>query len=874
MTSAASLKPPVAAARAAPPRPAHVAAFKRLLVLLAVNGAFVVGFWLFAKRFEAPQGPDVLDLELAFTVGSFQQILQIWARAHEAGIGAFRLSVVLLDTFFPIAYALFLSRLYVWVVETGGGRPLKTGRWAPWVAGALDVFVENVLLIVLVSGLRDKQDIDQAQFSPWLVFAMSTAAAVKVALLAVTAILMLVALFHGPRGRVLALCRFSAISVVLGSLPLLAVAQGRDLLVALANRQEFVGRFVFFAFLAVWTLSVWYWARVLVTLRSPALPGSAPVPPPTSDELFFVMWTPRILGALTPALAGLAFFRAALVAGDRWPVMVVCAFACLLLAGAFLAFTRIRRDRLQRKDAEDRADVTADLVKVPPSVKRVIWVVLGVSLAFFALFTFWPLTVVPRLGAITVLIVAAANTVFFGSVAILVGRKHAVPLVTVGLLAAAVFSGWNDNHDVRLLAGTEAPVRDRPLLEDAFLTWFEPLRKACEGCSEVPVYLVAAEGGGIRAAYWTAGVLAHLQDRRPEFARHLFAISGVSGGSVGSAVFTSLVKDSTTARESGAGPLKCSVRADGTTSLEQCTRRILAGQFLTPTLARMVAGDSLQWFWPVPVRRFDRGRALEDAWAESYAEATTYRTLEQGYLASWPSPTAGVPALLLNGTHVQTGRRLIAAPFRWRLLSEDPSAPDPVEPGADFPDAYDLLGVLGTDLPLHTAMHNSARFTYVSPAGRLRPYGQDRGHVVDGGYFENSGAVTLRDLVRAVSKLSVTPKPRFVVIYICNSPERCHQPPEEPAGDAAWRPADGLAELLSPLRALLGAREARGSLALAELRQERLVGDFVELGICKPKEGEEGAAAPLPLGWQLSDGVREELDRQVHLAECGAVPVP
>jgi hypothetical protein len=52
--------------------------------------------------------------------------------------------------------------------------------------------------------------------------------------------------------------------------------------------------------------------------------------------------------------------------------------------------------------------------------------------------------------------------------------------------------------------------------------------------------IVAAEGGGIRAAYWTAGILTRLVDCPPALADSLFAISAVSGGSLGAAVYVSL----------------------------------------------------------------------------------------------------------------------------------------------------------------------------------------------------------------------------------------------------------------------------------------------------------------------------------------------
>src|SRR5262249_35447970 len=53
------------------------------------------------------------------------------------------------------------------------------------------------------------------------------------------------------------------------------------------------------------------------------------------------------------------------------------------------------------------------------------------------------------------------------------------------------------------------------------------------------VYVVAASGGGIRAAYWTAGVLNALEQAHPGFFYHVRLITGASGGMVGASHFVS-----------------------------------------------------------------------------------------------------------------------------------------------------------------------------------------------------------------------------------------------------------------------------------------------------------------------------------------------
>jgi hypothetical protein len=68
-----------------------------------------------------------------------------------------------------------------------------------------------------------------------------------------------------------------------------------------------------------------------------------------------------------------------------------------------------------------------------------------------------------------------------------------------------------------------------------------------------------------------------------------------------------------------------------------------------------------------------------------------------------------------------------------------------------------------------TAAHNSARFTYISPAGDL---GDKQGSVIDGGYFENYGALTALELARAARWELRHEKPgvKLVILMISSDP--------------------------------------------------------------------------------------------------------
>src|SRR5882672_10360572 len=119
------------------------------------------------------------------------------------------------------------------------------------------------------------------------------------------------------------------------------------------------------------------------------------------------------------------------------------------------------------------------------------------------------------------------------------------PLISA-LLVLVVLVGkfdCNDNHAIRLLDSSVDPGRTIkiPSTTKAFCCWWDT-RPDRDHYDEYPVFIVVTEGGGIRNAYWTALVLANLADSNPMFRHHVFAISGVSGGSVGAAVYAATVR--------------------------------------------------------------------------------------------------------------------------------------------------------------------------------------------------------------------------------------------------------------------------------------------------------------------------------------------
>ena len=310
----------------------------------------------------------------------------------------------------------------------------------------------------------------------------------------------------------------------------------------------------------------------------------------------------------------------------------------------------------------------------------------------------------------------------------------------VFLIGLAVLNAWlHPFHRVRLCDGdcvvppsaagfTVATSPDeRPTVAAAASAWYKQAEAAygkAHGEGPVPMLIVATAGGGIRAAYWTATVLEKLAgdfENEGGVRPYLFAISGVSGGSVGAAAFdAALVQRDESQCKAG----------DATCPL---STKFLTADFLAPALASLVFVDTPSSF--LPFGQDDRGTALERSF-----ESASGGLLTRPFLSLFPykkNPAAEGrapwrPILLLNATHEETGKRIITG----HVLIERNV----------FIDSLDALHVLGKDVRASTAAHNSARFTYISPAGDL---GDKHGSVIDGGYFENYGALSALELARA-----------------------------------------------------------------------------------------------------------------------------
>jgi hypothetical protein len=558
---------------------------------------------------------------------------------------------------------------------------------------------------------------------------------------------------------------------------------------------------------------------------------------------------------------------------------------------------------------------------------------IGIVLAMTIATMYSPVALPRYTGTLTIV------ATFFIAIMLMTGQMSVwqettgIPFVIVLAALAIGFAALdlNDNHEIRALKPTDTQLaappeqlaRLPPTTWQSFQAWYKARPDRDQYKDTYPIYIVAAQGGGIYAAYHTATLLARIQDLCPRFNHHLFAISSVSGGSLGAGVFAAVTKGlDAAARAPAVPPTKEStpvVKApanqhDACPQAEKlarstepnpaldpkehrhetATRAILETDFLSPLAAATLFPDFTQRFLPVPVPAFDRARWLEASFEESWQAARIPgpNPLQQSTLRMW-SPDGVAPALLINTTESDSGRRQLIAPFRINELNakgELLQFPlwniwDPRGEGAGprwlFPNPGHPCK--GRDIPLSTAIGLSARFPWLTPAGSLTTDCNDehkpiKTRVVDGGYFDNSGVDTAIDVITLLSselaktnfKLDGPDGPRIEIHLVVLT-----------TSDYPKRAGYGLGDGLEPIRALLSTRTARTPIAINQAKRRLEVLQKVaeidttnRINVQLPHIHEAGFRDTffrIPLGWRLSKPSRDVIDTQSgRFLDCDA----
>jgi hypothetical protein len=666
---------------------------------------------------------------------------------------------------------------------------------------------------------------------------------------------------------------------------------------------------------AFYGFQCWFWTRYITEQHKRREPEAFVARRKESRVIDWLReWTPRILGGGPFVIAGFATLRAKV---DLQALPYI--FFALGAAAVFVLWARRR--------------VTAHLNLNKRRLSLLVrWGTFALGLGSMVVLCIWPVGPAQFLGAISVVFLGLAFVTAALASLLHANRATRLPVLTGLVLLAVLFSLFNDNHAVgrrtfprftqadramplpapRVVAPGAAERPDQATGKDTIAMRFEAWCEAQgpEACKPngppLPIVFVAAEGGASRAGYWAADVLGKLQyetqgQERP-FSDRVFAISSVSGGSVGVMSYVSTLADRPT--------LKGASFADD-------VAEVAGIDYLSPAVGGLLFPDLAQRFAPVAIPVMpDRAEALETGFESGWRQhcrrigdrepgqqpCTDQDLWAKPFLSLWrPStgePARWLPIVIINGARQEDGRRIITADVAIR--------PE------DFPNSVDFHALTGRDVRISTAIHNGARFPLVSPGGTLiDAKGQSQGHVLDGGYFEGGGVASMADVAVATLRIAnakdINLKPVFIELNnatnradtaadliragatVCQPLADGEPPPGcEPNPLFRAKPQDLAPDVLGPLFGMISARGAHSTAAAMALAQtvrnhdgqiapgaRAAAGEVAEpegrgewgtrptyrlVHLCKPTSGQ------VPMDWALSKSAMQHADEALGIA--------
>ncbi|CAD6514460.1 hypothetical protein ACFQ3P_04620 [Paraburkholderia sabiae] len=530
-------------------------------------------------------------------------------------------------------------------------------------------------------------------------------------------------------------------------------------------------------------------------------------------------------GSIAQVITGFAVYACASFAlvrsSSAWPVALLCA-VWALLPGVLLYLLVTRRALVRYLFSWDLPQADDGLHFTEVIVQVVAFVVLG--FAALAGLAAGPTVIIRGIGsAATVMLFLAAAVFFFcGIQLVLRWISRAVPgftsLVAIILFLIASYFGREP------LGKETLDPRDAP---------------AIAGNGTVtpgPRIIVNAYGGGLRAAIFTAQVLALADDAScGEFGEHIQAMSGVSGGSLGIAVYLAARQE--------LKPLRlwegCVAGSDAhplSTPLTDVVTEALVQDHLSPSIARMLSVDLLPLVPP------QRGMAMLDSWNDALVGALKNAPPVRGDKAYAPRVTLAVrlgqlggailppPRVYFNTTDADSGARRWFSNF---------------SPNAESTSGGNVTALEWSGVTVGEAVLDSARFPVISPAGAFPPdYQREKvlpRRLVDGGYADNSGAQTLLD----ESRLWDTGSAPKVMLDINGNPPEAADDPYVTRVCRHKQPAPS--HVPTSLLALLSARSAHALDGVVRLSRQ--------IGLCAPGEASQACLHPVQFDLEKVYGV-------------------
>jgi hypothetical protein len=389
------------------------------------------------------------------------------------------------------------------------------------------------------------------------------------------------------------------------------------------------------------------------------------------------------------------------------------------------------------------------------------------------------------------------------------------------------------------------PGKDQPPFETAVDAWIEARRPKQEVDGKpvppIPLIVVSAQGGGMYAAAVSGLFMSRLQDIRsgqqpeaPGFNSYVFAVSGVSGGSLGTGFY-----------DAAANRAVCRLSADNTSApnsgarIENEVSRLVQKPHLAPIIGN-VTSDVVRSLTPWAEFNIDRAEAFKQNLLKICP------SLAARYDGHW-TPASRTPAMVLNTTWMSNGHRVAFAPFSLMKAGDGTLW--------SFGDVYGTTPPLLHGAPFNPSLADalvaSARFPGALPPLSLT-HKSNRHSFGDGGYADASGVSTAYDMYNTIKKQTEAggkAVPHLLMLTF-----------DYDKAGADTENSTAFVETLEPLDAVLGVRNNLASQAITRAEKTIPADRLWRVSVAPEKFG-------IALGLQLSRTSFEILSLLVGRAE-------
>lgn len=335
-----------------------------------------------------------------------------------------------------------------------------------------------------------------------------------------------------------------------------------------------------------------------------------------------------------------------------------------------------------------------------------------------------------------------------------------VMLIIIWLLFCSIF---NDNTRIPVTKPFTRLQDFRLTPQQAFEKWYAAKTAAWnasdtgvqqDSSRTMPVIFIATEGGGIRGEIWTSEVLHELTKMFPDFYNQVFCIGGASGGTVGALYYTAFIYDS----------LK-NQSLNSNITFENYIKFTKA-DCISPVTASFVFGENVQRFFPFPIASLERSKVMMSAFSKSYSMHLKSDLVDSGFLSLYyPGDDSSkfncdIPSLFINGALAETGQRIITSNLKIKGL-------------ANFESDIDFFDKVRGHINIGTASLNCMRFPLLLSGGLIEKSETNGrhfkiGHLIDGGYRENSGLQAMYSLMNELGDLFKNKRIKPILLYIKN----------------------------------------------------------------------------------------------------------